>query len=70
MPTNEAAIVAEARRVARIQARMRTLRRELRTCSGELRVAKKNLRALASSTRDPFEQAPPLRMFGETAGGK
>ncbi|PYR90187.1 MAG: hypothetical protein DMF84_22095 [Acidobacteria bacterium] len=69
MPTHEAAIVAEARRVARLQERQRRFRRELKACAAELKTAKKNLRVLASAARDPFEQSPPLRVFGERAGG-
>lgn len=61
------ALMNEARRVARLQTRVRTLKRDLAAASAELRQAKKNLRALADSTADPFEQAPPLRMFGERA---
>lgn len=68
MPTHEQAIVSEARRVARLQSRARELRRLLKENQGELRAAKKNLRALAAAARDPFEQAPPLRMFGEKSG--
>jgi hypothetical protein len=65
MPTFESSIVAEARRVARLQARQRTLRRQLRDVGKELRLAKKNLRALAGAKNDPFEQSQPLRGFGE-----
>ncbi len=68
MPTFEATIVSEARRVARLQARCRQLRRDLKDASAELKHAKKMLRSLAQSTRDPFEQAPPLRVFGERSG--
>lgn len=70
MPTHETSIVAEARRVARLQARKRQLRRDLKTIDKELKLAQKNLRALARVAVDPFEQVPPLRMFGESAGVK
>jgi hypothetical protein len=65
MPSSEAAIIAEARRVARIQQRIVRLNRELREAKAELKLAKKNLKALASETRDPFKQSPPLRGFDE-----
>ncbi len=68
MPTHEAAIVAEARRVARLQARKRKLAREMRVCVAELKMAKRNLRAMADRLGDPFDQAPPLRMFDERTG--
>lgn len=70
MPTTEAAIVNEARRVARLQAKARRLRRDLKDVAAELRLAKRNIKALASSTGDPFNQTPPLRMFGERASGE
>lgn len=69
MPKFETSIVNEARRVARLQSRARALRRELKTVQAELRLAKKNLRALASAKVDPFDQAPPLRAFGEKQVG-
>lgn len=58
----EASLIVEARRVARLQIKIRRLERELTEAKGELRQARKNLRGLASSmARDPFDQAPPVR---------
>jgi len=65
VPTHEAALIAEARRVARLQSKRLRLRRELREAEAELRTARKNLKALAAAGRDPFDQSPPLRGFGE-----
>jgi len=65
MPSHEAALVAAARRVATCQRQRASLRRRLKEVAGELRLAKKQLRALVQSTRDPLEQTPPLRLFGE-----
>jgi hypothetical protein len=62
MSKPESALISEARRVARLQARIARLKRELKEAYGELTQAKKNLRGLASSmTRDPFDQLPPIR---------
>lgn len=68
MPSHEAALVAAARRVSICQSKRARLRRELKEVDAELAMAKKQLRALASSTRDPFDQAPPLRIFSEKTG--
>jgi vacuolar-type H+-ATPase subunit D/Vma8 len=68
MPSTEAALVAAARRVSLLQSKRARLRRELREVDAELRLAKRQLRALVSNVRDPFDQAPPLRMFGERTG--
>jgi len=65
MPKLETQLMNEARRVARLQTRTRALRRELKVAEGELRLARRQLRALASAKHDPFEQSPPLRIFGE-----
>lgn len=65
MPKLATSLMNEARRVARLQTRTRALRRELKVTEAELRLARKNLRALANATADPFDQAPPLRIFGE-----
>jgi hypothetical protein len=65
MPTHEGALIAEARRVTRLQAKLTRLRREQRSVQAELRQARKNLRALAQSKADPFDQAPPIKGFGE-----
>jgi hypothetical protein len=65
MPTTESAIIAEARRVARLQRKITALNRQLTEAKSELRTAKKNLKALASGTQDPFNQTPPMRVFGE-----
>lgn len=62
MPAHDVALIQEARRVARLQARRLKLRRELREVDGELRTARRNLRKLAASVAgDPFDQAPPVR---------
>lgn len=66
MPKLATSLMNEARRVARLQARSRQLRRELKVVDAELKLARKNLRALADAKSDPFDQSPPLRMFGET----
>lgn len=68
MATHEAALVAAARRVSRCQSKRVRLRRHLREVEGELKLAKQQLRALVRSTSDPFDQAPPLRLFGEIKG--
>jgi len=51
------------------QERRRKIRRVLKEVDAEIRSAKKNLRVMASAKNDPFDQAPPLRMFGETKTG-
>lgn len=62
MPTHEAALIAEARRVTRAQARIKRLNRELLEAKAELKTANKNLRALARGTKaDPFDQTPPIK---------
>lgn len=70
MPKIDAALVIEARRVARLQRRQTEARRQLKAIAAELKLAKKNLSALAASTSDPFQQSPPLRLFGESGGAK
>jgi len=64
MPTHTSALVAEARRLARLQLKLRKLKHEEKVVQAEIKLVKKNLRALA--TRDPFDQSPPLKTFGET----
>lgn len=65
MPTHEQALVAEARRIARLQHKQRRLKADLKAVATELKTARRNLKALAQRSTDPFEQTPPLRMFGE-----
>lgn len=65
MPTFEAQLIAEARRVARAQAKCKRLRKELKLAAQELRQAQRDLRKVSASARDPFNQGPPLREFGE-----
>jgi prefoldin subunit 5 len=66
MPKHEAAIISEARRVASLERKQRDLKRTLKEVAAELRQARKNLKALATAPRpDPFEQTPPMRLFGE-----
>ena len=65
MPTHEAALIAEARRLTRLQQKRSRLRRDLKAIEAEIKTARKNLRALAQNGRDPFEQTPPLKAFGE-----
>jgi len=68
MPSHEAALISEARRVARLQRKLTALRRQVKEVQGELRLAKKNLKVLASAASpDPFDQSPPMRVFGETS---
>ena len=65
MPTYEAQLIAEARRVARAQAKCKRLRADLKAAAAELRHAKRDLRKVADAARDPFNQAPPVRGFDE-----
>ena len=65
MPSFESQLIAEARRVARAQNKCKRLRKELKLAAQELRQAKRDLKKLSDAARDPFNQSPPLREFGE-----
>jgi len=69
MPTHESEMLRAARNVARLQTRMRKLRRQLKATATELRTEKKMLRALitdrnATTSPDIF----PSRVFGDGVG--
>lgn len=61
MPTHEAALIQEARRLTRLQAKRTRLRRELKDVEAEIKLARKNLRALAAPKGG--ENFPPIRGF-------
>lgn len=63
--TYEAQLMTAARAVGRLERRCRELRKQLKTAAAELRHERKMLKALASAKTDPFEQSPPMRVFGE-----
>ena len=71
MPTHEAAILSEARRVARLMRARTALKRRLREVDDELRLARRNLRALVGRLQKPLDigtlehTTPPLHCFGE-----
>jgi chaperonin cofactor prefoldin len=52
MPTTPKALIAEAKRLERLQARRRKARRELAQLEAEIRLVRKNLRALAALDDD------------------
>ena len=64
--TYEAQLMTAARNVGRLERRCRDLRKQLKVAAGELRHERKMLKALAGAKVDPFEQTPPMRVFGET----
>lgn len=68
MPSHEAALVAEARRLARAQLKRLALRRQLREVDGEIKAAKKNLRALTERMTDPAFQ--PMSLVAKAKGGE
>lgn len=65
MITNhEKDLLQAARRVSRVQARLRLLAKQQRTLTAELRVARKQLRALMRAfvaQPDPLKQSPPVK---------
>lgn len=66
MPTFEALVITEAKRVARLSRRASSLRKQLKDCEAELRLAKRTLRKVAAAVRsDPFDQTPPMRTLGD-----
>ncbi len=69
MPTYEAAILVEARRVARLQRQARALKTKLKQVDAELRLAKRDLRKIIGA-RETVSQMPPLKAFGEQQGDK
>ena len=66
--TFEAELVRCARNVARLQTRLRRLRREIKKTSADLRTERRHLRALAASNTDP--DVAPSRVFGGGVGLK
>ena len=65
----EAFLIAEARRLARLQNKRRQLRKALAQVEQEIKFSKRTLRALAaarSASRD--STMPPLRVFSERQG--
>jgi hypothetical protein len=67
MPTYEAAILVEARRVARLQRQARVLKTKLKQVNNELRLAKRDLRKIVNARETRFDmQMIPLKVFGET----
>jgi len=60
MPTTPQALINEAKRLQRLQARRRKQRKDLRITEGEIKLVKKNIRALSyDSALDPDDQLPP-----------
>lgn len=57
MPTNSQQLITEAKRLEKLQARRRKVRKELRDIETELRLVQKNVRALSRLNDD--EQLPP-----------
>lgn len=62
MPTKEATLITEAKRLQRLQTKRRKLRKELKAVEDEMRLVRRNLRGLSSSKLDdvetPDEQLP------------
>lgn len=65
MPTLEQSMITEARRVARLLEKQKTLKRQMTEVSAELRLARRNLKALAGAKQAGDPLTPPMRLFGE-----
>jgi len=63
-------MIAAARRLTRLERDARATRRRLKDLEANIRLAKRELKAITAAAvgPDPLDQAPPLRMFGETQG--
>jgi hypothetical protein len=58
MPTHTTALMAEARRLANLQAKARKQRKDLKATEDEIKLVKKNVKALASRPLDEDDQLP------------
>jgi len=70
-PTDSQTLVNEAKRLERLQAKRRKLRRELRLVEDAIKFSRKQVKALASvRADDPDDQLPRVKMrgFGSNKG--
>lgn len=68
MPTKEATLITEAKRLQRLQTKRRKLRKELKLVEDEMRLVRKNLRGLSSSKLDDDVETPDDQLPAEWKG--